>query len=98
MMKKMRSKPVQGDLYSVKSDSCWSYDFDGRRILINERFPLEEIQHDTVLVAIEETTVPYSTVFGVDHKSGIDMNVPLLKVIPPSGKIGWVLSRHLRRL
>ena len=97
-MTKMINKPHQGDLYSVVSHSCWSYDFDEGRILINERYPLEEIKQDAVLVAIEETSLPYNTVFGVDQKSDINMRVPLLKVISPSGKIGWVLMRHLRRL
>lgn len=89
----------QGDIFTVLSDACWSYDFDGDRILINERWPLEELHSGTIVVGLEERTLPYSQVFGVDPRQHIRVDsVQLVKVISPSGKIGWIMSRHLRHL
>ena len=88
----------QGDIFSIKSNSCWSYDFDGDRILINERWPLEELRHGTIVVGLEGRTLPYSQVFGVDPRQYPGESVQLIKVISPTGKIGWVISRHLRHL
>ena len=88
----------QGDVFSVQSSSCWSYDFDGDRILINERWPLEELHQGMIVVGLEGRTLPYSQVFGVDPQQRWGESVQVIKVISPTGKIGWVMSRHLRHL
>ena len=94
---KRKANIQQGDIFSIQSNSCWSYDFDGDRIIINDRWPLEELHHNTIVMALEQRTLPYSQVYGVE-RNRIAEDVQMIKIIPPSGKVGWVMSHHLIRL
>lgn len=87
----------QGDIFSIQSNSCWSYDFDADRIIINDRWPLEELHHNTIVMALEQRMLPYSQVYG-GGRNRIAEDVQMIKIIPPSGKVGWVVSHHLMRL
>ena len=88
---------VQGDIMAVDSYACWSYDFDGDRVLINERWPLEELVRGQIVVFLSQKTLKYSEVYGVEsHRMG--QPVTAAKVITPTGKIGWVMMRHLKRM
>ena len=93
---KRKANIQQGDIFSIQSSSCWSYEFDVDRIIINDRWPLEELHHNTIVMALEQRTLPYSQVYGAGARIAED--VQMIKIIPPSGKVGWVLSHHLIRL
>ena len=94
---KRKANIQQGDIFSIQSNSCWSYDFDGDGLIINERRPLEELHHNTIVLALEQRTLPYSQVDFVKHNC-VAEDVQMIKIIPPSGKVGWVVSHHLMRL
>jgi hypothetical protein len=87
----------QGDLFAVTTEACWSYDFDGDRILINERWPIEELRIGDVVVFLEQKILSYTAAYGVTHPRSGSV-IPMAKIIPPSGKIGWIMMHHLKRL
>ena len=97
VMMKKKAKLHQGDIFFVSSRVCWSYDFDDDRILINERWPLEELSNRTIVVGLEQRTIPYSEAYGIIQHH-IRADIQMIKIIPPSGKIGWVMSHHLDHL
>lgn len=97
MMKTNQIEPQQGDLFFVESKSCWTYEFDGSTIMLLERWPLEELFQGDIVVVLEQRMIPYNQAYSIESRI-FSKDVQLVKIIPPSGKVGWLISRHLKKL
>lgn len=79
-------------MYVVTSSYCWVHEFnDDDKLLVNERWPIEELRAGVFVLGLMERSMLHEELFGQTGSS-----VRMVKVITPSGRIGWLLKSHLR--